>query len=116
MRAPSLAALLALLLYLLLPCTISACDCGDPGPPCKAFANTPVIFAGRVVKIATIILKAPSGDPYEDRLIHFEIDRSYRGSVGNLPEGFLPSSETVTLEPYSCATIRFLATPPPRTK
>lgn len=203
------------------------------------------IFAGRVVKIATIILKAPSGDPYEDRLIYFEIDRSYRGSVRKtaevvtgsvstecgydfrpgehylvyayphphsgklytgicqrtrpifeagddldyltkkddrshgagiegtieeltrdsryetrvvgfmagisvliqgksarwttvsqkngrfrlwglqpgryritpaLPEGFLPSSETVTLEPYSCVTIRFLATPPPRTK
>jgi hypothetical protein len=26
------------------------------------------------------------------------------------------ATETVTLEPYSCATIRFLATPPPRTK
>ena len=33
-----------------------------------------------------------------------------------LPKGFLPSTETVTLEPNSCATIRFLATPPPRTK
>lgn len=33
-----------------------------------------------------------------------------------LPKGFLPSTETVTLEPNSCATIRFLATPPPRSK
>ena len=33
-----------------------------------------------------------------------------------LAKGFLPSTETVTLEPYSCATIRFLATPPPRSK
>jgi hypothetical protein len=33
-----------------------------------------------------------------------------------LPKGFLPSTATVTLELHSCATIRFLATPPPRTK
>jgi len=33
-----------------------------------------------------------------------------------LPKGFLASTETVTLEPNSCATIRFLATPPPRSK
>jgi hypothetical protein len=33
-----------------------------------------------------------------------------------LPKGFLPSSETAILKPNSCATIRFLATPPPRSK
>jgi hypothetical protein len=239
------AGLLTLLFCALLPNRASACDCGDPGPPCKAFAKTPVLFAGRVVKIATISLKAPSGDLYEDRLIAFEVERSYRGSVGKtaevvtgsggsdcgydfregqqylvyayphpesgklytgicqrtrpisesvddldylskkddplhgagiegtveeltrdsrqetrvigfmagisllvqdksgrwatvsekdgrfrlwgfqpgryrvtpvLPKGFLPTTETVTLEPNSCATIRFLATPPPRTK
>jgi hypothetical protein len=245
MKALSRGWLLTLLFCALLPHRASACDCGDPGPPCKAFANIPVVFAGRVVKIATISLKAPSGDPYEDRLIFLEVERSYRGSVGKtaevvtgsdssecgydfrqgerylvyayphpqsgklytgicqrtrpiseagadldylskkddpshgagiegtieqltrdsryetrvvgfmagisvliqgksgrwttvsqkdgrfrlwglqpgryritpaLPKGFLPSAETVTLEPYSCATIRFLATPPPRTK
>jgi hypothetical protein len=239
------AGLLTLLFCPLLAHTTSACDCADPGPPCKAFANIPVVFAGRVVKIAAISLKAPPGDLYEDRLIFFEVERSYRGSVGKtvevvtgsyasdcgydfkegehylvysyphpqsgklytgicqrtrpiseagddldylskkddpshgagiegtieqltrdsryetrvvgfmagisiliqgksgrwttvsqkdgrfglwglqpghyritaaLPKGFLPSAETVTLEPYSCATIRFLATPPPRTK
>ena len=235
--------LLTLLFCALLPHRTSACDCADPGPPCKAFANVPVVSAGRVVKIATISLKAPSGDPYEDRLIFLEVEQSYRGSVGKaaevvtgsgdcgydfrmgehylvyayphaqsgkpytgicqrtrpiseagddleylskkddpshgagiegtieqltrdsryetrvvgfmagirlliqgksgrwttvsekngrfrlwglqpgryritpvLPKRFLPSTETVTLEPYSCATIRFLATPPPRTK
>ncbi|MGC1903718.1 MAG: hypothetical protein WA715_07865 [Candidatus Acidiferrum sp.] len=239
------AGLLTLLFCGLLPNRTFACDCADPGPPCKAFANTPVVFAGRVVKIATISLKAPSGDFYEDRLIFLEVERSYRGSVGGtaevvtgsvstecgydfrqgehdlvyayphpqsgklytgicqrtrpiseagddldylskkddpshgagiegtieeltrdsryetrvvgfmagisllvqgksgrwttvsekngrfrlwglppgryritpgLPKGFLPSTETVTLQPHSCATIRFLATPPPRTK
>jgi hypothetical protein len=235
--------LLTLLFCALLPHRTSACDCAEPGPPCKAFANVPVVSAGRVVKIATISLKAPSGDPYEDRLIFLEVEQSYRGSVGKaaevvtgsgdcgydfrmgehylvyayphaqsgkpytgicqrtrpiseagddleylskkddpshgagiegtieqltrdsryetrvvgfmagirlliqgksgrwttvsekngrfrlwglqpgryritpvLPKRFLPSTETVTLEPYSCATIRFLATPPPRTK
>ena len=33
-----------------------------------------------------------------------------------LPKGFLPSIETVTLQHHSCAAIRFLATPPPRSK
>ncbi len=235
--------LLTLLFCALLPHRTSACDCAEPGPPCKAFANVPVVSAGRVVKIATISLKAPSGDPYEDRLIFLEVEQSYRGSVGKaaevvtgsgdcgydfrmgehylvyayphpqsgklytgicqrtrpiseagddleylskkddpshgagiegtieqltrdsryetrvvgfmagirlliqgksgrwttvsekngrfrlwglqpgryritpgLPKGFLPSTETVTLQPHSCATIRFLATPPPRTK
>ena len=235
--------LLTLLFCALLPHRTSACDCAEPGPPCKAFANVPVVSAGRVVKFATISLKAPSGDPYEDRLIFLEVEQSYRGSVGKaaevvtgsgdcgydfrmgehylvyayphaqsgkpytgicqrtrpiseagddleylskkddpshgagiegtieqltrdsryetrvvgfmagirlliqgksgrwttvsekngrfrlwglqpgryritpvLPKRFLPSTETVTLEPYSCATIRFLATPPPRTK
>jgi len=235
--------LLTLLFCALLPHRTSACDCAEPGPPCKAFANVPVVSAGRVVKIATISLKAPSGDPYEDRLIFLEVEQSYRGSVGKaaevvtgsgdcgydfrmgehylvyayphaqsgkpytgicqrtrpiseagddleylskkddpshgagiegtieqltrdsryetrvvgfmagirlliqgksgrwttvsekngrfrlwglqpgryritpvLPKRFLPSTETVTLEPYSCGTIRFLATPPPRSK
>ena len=86
MKAPFRAGLRTLLYCALLPLRISACDCGDPGPPCKAFANTPVVFAGRVVKIATISLKAPSGDLYQDRLILLEVERSYRGSVGKTTE------------------------------
>ena len=86
MKALFRVGLLTLLLCALIPHRTSACDCGDPGPPCKAFGNTPVVFAGRVVKIATISLKAPSGDPYEDRLIFFEVERSYRGSVGKTAE------------------------------
>lgn len=80
------AGLLTLFFCVLLPHGASACDCGDPGPPCKAFANTPVVFAGRVVKIATISVKAPSGDFYEDRLVFLEVERSYRGSVGKTAE------------------------------
>ena len=78
--------LLTLLFCALLPHRTSACDCAEPGPPCKAFANVPVVSAGRVVKIATISLKAPSGDPYEDRLIFLEVEQSYRGSVGKAAE------------------------------
>jgi len=245
MKALFRAVPLTLLFCALLTHGAFACDCGDPGPPCKAFGNTPTVFAGRVVKIATTSVKVPSGDPYEYRLIFLEVERSYRGSVGVtaevvtgsggsdcgydfrqgehylvyayphpqsgklytgicqrtrpisgagddldylskkddpshgagiegtieeltrdscyetrvvgfmegisvlvqgksghwttvsqkdgrfrlwgiqpgryrvtpvLPKRFLPSTETVTLEPNSCATIRFLATPPPRTK
>jgi hypothetical protein len=81
MKALFRAWLLTLVFCALLPHGASACDCADPGPPCKAFANTPAVFAGRVIKIATISVKAPSGDLYEDRLIVLEVERSYRGSV-----------------------------------
>jgi hypothetical protein len=86
MKALFRAGLLTLLYCVLLPFRMFACDCGDPGPPCRAFANTPTVFAGRVVKIATISLKAPSGDIYKDRLILFEVKLSYRGSAGKAAE------------------------------
>src|ERR1700730_10312049 len=75
MKALFRAWLLTLLFCVLLPHRTSACDCAHSGP-CKAFANTPAVFTGRVAKIATINLKAPSGDLYEDRLILLEVDRS----------------------------------------
>lgn len=74
------------LLWLLLPLPAVACDCVHPGPPCKAFAGTPTVFAGRVVGISTIGLKAPSGDDYEDRFISFEVERSYRGWTAKTAE------------------------------
>ena len=86
MKALFRAVLLTLLFCALLPHRTSGCDCGDPGPPCKAFGNTPVVFAGRVAAITTISLKAPSGDSYEDRLVFLEVERSYRGSVGKTAE------------------------------
>lgn len=73
-------ALLPLFLaWALLPLRSMACDCSYAGAPCKAFADTPTVFAGRVVKISTIRLKAPSGDDFEDRLVSFNVERSYRG-------------------------------------
>lgn len=88
------AGLLTLFFCALLPHRTSACDCGDPGPPCKAFANTPVVFAAQVVKIATISEKGPSGDSYEDRLVFLEVERSYRGSVGKTAEVVTGSAST----------------------
>jgi hypothetical protein len=71
--------LLALLVCVLLPLSATACDCPYAGSPCKAFANTPTVFAGRVVKISPINRKTPSGDDFKDRLVSFEVERSYRG-------------------------------------
>ena len=71
--------LLALVAWLLLPVCGWACDCAYPGAPCKAFANTPTVFVGRVTKISTINRHTPAGDNYNDRLVFFEVERSYRG-------------------------------------
>ena len=71
--------LLAALAWVLVPLSAAACDCGYAGAPCKAFEKTPTVFVGRVVKISTIDLKTASGDDYKDRLVSFEVERSYRG-------------------------------------
>ena len=78
--------LLALGVWLLLPVCGWACDCAYPGAPCKAFANTPTVFAGRVTKISTINRHTQSGDNYNDRLVFFEVERSYRGWNANTAE------------------------------
>src|SRR5215469_17889182 len=71
--------LLALMALALLPLSALACDCGYAGAPCKAFANTPTIFAGRVARISKINRKTQSGDDFKDRLVFFEVEQSYRG-------------------------------------
>jgi hypothetical protein len=78
--------LLALLAWALLPLCAKACRCSYAGALCKVFANTPTVFAGRVVKISTIRLKPTSGDDYEERLVSFDVERSYRGWEGKTAE------------------------------
>ena len=71
--------LAGIFLFLCLPISASACDCGYSGAPCKAFAATPYVFSGRVTKISSISIKISSGDQYQDRLVLFEVDHPYRG-------------------------------------
>jgi hypothetical protein len=78
--------LLALLAWSLLPLCVMGCDCPYYGAPCKAFANTPTVFAGRVVKISTIDRKTASGVEYKDRLVFFDVERSYRGWTAKTAE------------------------------
>jgi len=78
--------LLALLAWPLLPLCGMACDCPYHGAPCKAFANTPTVFVGRVVKVSTIDRKTASGDEYKDRLVFFDVERSYRGWTAKTAE------------------------------
>ena len=68
-----------MLAWTLLPGGAAACDCGYAGAPCKAFEKTPTVFIGRVIGISAIDLKTVSGDDYKDRLVSFEVERSYRG-------------------------------------
>jgi hypothetical protein len=66
-------------LFLIAPMGASACDCACSGAPCKAFANTPYVFSGKVTKVSSISIKMSSGDQYQDRLITFAIESAYRG-------------------------------------
>jgi len=54
--------------------------------PCKAFANTPTVFKGRVAKISAIHLKTTSGDDYQERLVFFDVETSYRGWAAKTAE------------------------------
>jgi hypothetical protein len=63
-------ALIALLAWIALPYATRACDCMNAGAPCKAFANTQAIFAGRVLSITP---------PGERTFITFEVMQAYRG-------------------------------------
>src|SRR5215472_2111038 len=71
--------LLAALVWVLVPLSAAACDCGYAGAPCKAFEKTPSVFIGRVIGISALDLKTASGDDYKDRLVSFEVERSYSG-------------------------------------
>jgi len=71
--------LLALVGWALVPLSAGACDCHYAGTPCKAFANTPTVFVGRVTRIVPIDLKMATGIDYKDRLVSFDVERSYRG-------------------------------------
>jgi hypothetical protein len=65
------AALFTLMVWMLAPLAARACDCVNAGPPCKAFGNTPTIFAGRVTKIAA------TTTGYHQ--VTFDVTQDYRG-------------------------------------
>ncbi len=65
------AGLFALLVWMFAPIAARACECMSVGAPCKAFANTPAIFSGRVAKIVV------GANGY--RVVTFEISQAYRG-------------------------------------
>lgn len=70
-------ALSVLFAWMLLPSAARACDCVNAGPACKAFAVTPNVFVGRVVKIGTF------ASDVGNRQISFEVTNTYRGTVGS---------------------------------
>jgi hypothetical protein len=64
-------------LLLGVPIGLPACDCLYPGRPCKAFAQTPYIFAGRVASIITAANQS-------ERIVAFQVESTYRGPEGNV--------------------------------
>jgi len=75
------ALLIALAAAMLVPAA-QACDCGDPGPPCHAFENIPVVFVGLVSQLSE--LRIPAGtagrmDFYTNYLVRFDVEESFRG-------------------------------------
>jgi hypothetical protein len=65
------AGILALMVWMVAPGAARACECAMPNAPCKVFANTPAVFAGRATKIVT----SPNGN----RTVDFEVSQAYSG-------------------------------------
>lgn len=65
------------LIMLAWPAVVDACSCAWPGRPCAAYADTHLIFSGRVTDISTVKLE---GD-YEQRLVRFELIELFKGTV-----------------------------------
>src|SRR5215470_11145685 len=78
--------LLAALVWVRVPLSATACDCGYAGAPCKAFEKAPTVFVGSAVRISPIDLKTASGGDYKDRLVSFEVERTYRGLTSKTAE------------------------------
>jgi hypothetical protein len=59
-----------------------ACQCGFIGPPCVAFAQTPVVFAGRVSEISKLSTPGKTGKNdgvYSRQLVRFDVEENFRG-------------------------------------
>ena len=82
MRILLRAGLVAIVAILMAPWASVACDCGYAGPPCKAFPETPYVFAGRVAKISEIAVKMKDGESYKAQLVLLQIERNFRGQDG----------------------------------
>ncbi len=72
------AGVFALMVWILTPGAARACECAMPNAPCKVFANSPAVFAGRVAKIVT----SPNGN----RTVSFEVSQAFRGVTGDAVE------------------------------
>lgn len=58
---------------------LHACDCVRAGAPCRAFAETPTVFTGRVTRITSV-----SGGI--DTVVHFVVATTFRGAPARTVE------------------------------
>jgi hypothetical protein len=58
-----------------------ACSCMYPGPPCQAYWNSPVVFAGTPLGGAEIEVDRDGGK-VSQRLFRFRVDEAFRGVEG----------------------------------
>src|SRR5439155_1014942 len=61
-----------------------ACSCMSSGPPCQNYFQVEAVFSGTVRSISQIDVKddAPYDQPRRQRLVHFTVERAFRGIQG----------------------------------
>src|SRR5439155_8452653 len=61
-----------------------ACSCMSSGPPCQNYFQVEAVFSGTVRSIPQIDVKddAPYDQPRRQRLVHFTVERAFRGIQG----------------------------------
>jgi hypothetical protein len=74
--------------FLLLPALASpafACSCYNSGPPCQAYWNSQVVFAGTPLSVSRIEVER-DGNRIMQRLVRFQLDEPFRGVSGSSVE------------------------------
>lgn len=56
-----------------------ACSCLNPGPPCQAYWNYQVVFAGTTLSVTPIEVEREGGSKVMQRLVRFQVDEAFRG-------------------------------------
>jgi hypothetical protein len=60
---------------------VFACSCLNPGPPCQAYWDAPVVFAGTPLAVSRIEVER-DGSRVMQRLVRFRIEEAFRGVGG----------------------------------
>ncbi|HYG81588.1 MAG TPA: carboxypeptidase regulatory-like domain-containing protein [Pyrinomonadaceae bacterium] len=84
-RRSPLSTCLAILFLPAFAASVHACSCLETGPPCQAYWNSSVVFAGTPLDISRIEVER-DGHKMIQRLVRFRVEEAFSGGGGRIAE------------------------------